>query len=113
MRLGHDIKKTARSCDKEVTPFLKLSNLLTNWTTAICNAGSQHGAIAESPSLVEDLATELTSRSDDEDEGLATDAVTLSIKSIGQIGTRCSKLLRLAHELGDDWNEECCSLARP
>ena len=111
MRLGHDVEQTTWSGDEKVTPLLELGDLLTDRPTAVCYTGSQHGAVAESASFVEDLTTELTSGCDNEDKWLATNAIALGVEVVGQVWSRCSQLLGFAHELGDHWNEECSSLA--
>ena len=89
MRFVHDVKQTTRSGDKDVTALLKLSHLLTDWTSTVCNTWPQHGAAAGLASFVEDLTVEFAGESDNEDKWLATNAITLNIKTISQFGSRC------------------------
>ena len=112
MRSRHDVNETTRSGNEDVATFSQFSHLLTHGTTAVCNAGTQHRSIAQTSSFVEDLAAELTSRSNDEDEWLSPNSVRLSIEAIGQVGSLGGELLGLAHQLGETGDQECSCLAR-
>jgi hypothetical protein len=109
--LAHDIDESTRSGNEDVATLVELSNLFTDRATAICDAGTKHGPIAQTTSLIEDLAAELASRSNNKNQRLSTDAVTVRVEAVGKVGTRSSKLLGLPHELGEDRDQECCSLA--
>ena len=109
VRFAHDVDETTRSSNENVTTFLELSDLLTDWTTTICNAGTKHGAIAQTTSLIEDLCAKLTSGSDNEDQWLSTNTIVLL--TLCNVGTRSSELLGLAHQLGENRDEESSSLA--
>ena len=108
----HDIKEATRCSDEDITTLGQLRDLLTNWTTTVRNARAKHGSIAEASSFVEDLTTEFTSGRDNEYERLSTNAITLRIEAVSEVGSWSSKLLGLAHELRDDRNQEGGGLAR-
>lgn len=70
-----------------------------------------HGTIAESTSLVEDLRSKLTGRADNKDQGLSTDTLANTKLECGRVRTRSSKLLGLAHQLGQNRNQKRGCLA--
>jgi hypothetical protein len=108
----HEVQEATRSSDENVTALAKLDHLLTHRTTTVSNARTKHRAIAETTSFVEDLAAELTSRSDDENERLSSNTLSASIEVSGDKRTRSGDLLSLAHQLGDDGNQIRSGLAR-
>jgi hypothetical protein len=108
--LGHEVKQATRGGDKDVTALGKLSLLLANRTAAVSDARTQHRAIAETTRLIKNLAAELTGGSNDEDEWFRTDSVTLRIETVGEVGARSSKLLGLAHKLGETRDHVSSSL---
>jgi hypothetical protein len=110
VRLRHDVEKATWSGDEKVATLEQLGQLLTNWSTTICHARAKHGSIAETSSFIEDLAAELSSRSNDQNKGLGTNAITLSVEAVGEVRTGSSQLLGLAHKLGETGNQEGCSL---
>ena len=111
VRSRHDVNEATRSSNENIATFSQLGHLLTHGTTAIGHARTKHGAIAEATSFVKDLAAELTCRSDDEDEWLSTNRVGLSVEAVGQVGALGSKLLGLAHQLGETRDQEGGGLA--
>ena len=107
---GHEVDETTRSSDEDVTTFLEFVHLLAHRTATICNAWAKHGAIAESTTLIEDLAAQLSSRCDDQDERLSSYTLRL-IEAFSKVGTRSSELLGLTHQLGESRNQVGCRLA--
>ena len=112
MRLVHEVDETTRSANQNVASLLQLHALLTDWTTAIDDAGTQHRAVAETASLIEDLSGQLTSRGNDDDQRFSTNRVKVLIEALAEIWARGSQLLGLSHQFGQDRNEEGCSFAR-
>jgi hypothetical protein len=69
-----------------------------------------HNAVRTRKTYVEDLAGELASRAHNQDEWLSTNTVGERVVA-NRVGARSSQLASLAHELGQDGNEEGTSLA--
>ena len=63
--LAHEVDETTGGGDEDITTLAKLDHLLSHRSTTIGHTGTKHGAIAQTTSFIEDLATELTSGSDD------------------------------------------------
>lgn len=112
VRLLHEIKQPSRSSDKNITALLEFVTLSTNRSATIHNARTQHRPVAETTSLIEDLSRQLTGRSHDEHQRLSTNRVRNRVISSAQVGTGSSQLLRLAHQLRQDGDEEGGGLAR-
>lgn len=106
----HEVHQTSRSGNEDVAPHLELLALVPAGGAAVDDARAQHGAIAETTSLIEDLARQLASGADDENERLGTNSVSQRIVS-RRVGAGCRKLASLAHQLGEDGKQECSSLA--
>lgn len=111
--LVHQVAKTTRGADENVAALAKLLDVHTLGVAAVSDTWAQHGAVAETTSLVEDLNRKLASGDDNHNEWLGAHAMDLDIEAwVGDVGTRGGKLLGLAHELREDWNEVGGSLAR-
>ena len=112
MGLRHEVKQTARSCNKNIAAFGKFGSLITGRTSTIRNTGAEHRAVAETTSFIEDLAAELTSRGNDQDQRFGSDTIGVFVEPVGQVGSGSCQLLDLAHELGNARDQERRSLAR-
>lgn len=73
VRSVNEVAKTTGCSNENIAALLKLDDLLGDWTTAVDDAGTKHGSIAETTSLIEDLGGKLTSWADDQDQGLSLD----------------------------------------
>lgn len=113
MSLPHEIKKATGSSNEDVTSFLELISLKSGRGTSIHNARAKHGTVTETTSFIEDLGSQLTSWAYDQNQRLRANGISDRIKSLGDVWTRCSKLLRLSHELGENWNEESTRFSGP
>jgi hypothetical protein len=109
--LCHEVKQTTWSGDKDIAAFGELLFLLTNWCTTVGNTRAKHRAIAETATLIEDLAAQLAGWGNDENQRLSSNCVAIGNKAIGKVGTRSSQFLGLSHELGQDRDEVCSGLA--
>jgi hypothetical protein len=107
----HEIHETTRCGNENIAAHLQLFALITSRSTTVDDARAQHSAVAESTSLVEDLAGQLSSRADDEHKRLSADAVCEGVVPSG-IRTRGRELAGLAHELRQDREEEGSCLSR-
>lgn len=106
MRFVHEVEKTTRSTDEDVTSLLEFLALLTHRRTSVHHARTQHGAVAQSASLVKDLSGQLSSGSDNQHQRLGADGIHSRIEASRQVGTSCRELLGLSHQLREDGNEE-------
>jgi hypothetical protein len=109
--VAHEVHKTTGGGDEDVASHLELLALVLGGSTTVDDARSQHSAVAETASLIEDLAGKLAGGADDQHQRLSADAVSGGVVA-GWVGARCSKLAGLAHQLGEDGQEEGSSLAR-
>src|SRR5947209_26195 len=98
---GHEVEQTSWRSNENVTSALKFVLLLSLWCTAVRDARSKHGAIAETTSFIEDLGAQLTSGGNNQDQGLSANSIDLGIEAVGQIWATACQLLDLTHELGD------------
>lgn len=112
MRHGHKVEQTTWCGNQDITPATKFLLLLAFRSTAVRNAWSQHGSIAQATSLIEDLGAKLAGWSDNQDQRLCANRVHCRIKAVGQIWTTTGQLFDLSHELGDSRDEVGGSLAR-
>ena len=106
-----EVNETTGRGDQNVATLGELANLLCDRTATICNAGAQHGAVAELASLIEDLDRQLTCRADDNDKRLGAD-LCLEVLDRGRVRTSRGELLCLTHELVQNGNQIGGSLAR-
>lgn len=112
MRSVHEVLETPRRGNQNIAALAEFHDLLRDGSTAIHHTRAKHGAIAESSSFVEDLSGKLTGRSNDQDEWLRADTVSLRVEP-SSIGTRSREALGLAHELRQHWDQEGRGLAGP
>ena len=110
--LCHEIKETAWSGNQDIASFLKLLTLLASRGPAISNTRTQHGAIAQTTRFIKYLSGQFTSGTDDQDQWLCSNSILPWVKSFRGVRPRGSQLLRLAHQLGKNWNEEGARLSR-
>ena len=110
VEVGHEVHETTRCRDEDITAHLELLALVLGRCTAVDNARAQHGAVAETASLIEDLAGEFASGADDENKRLSADAVGHGVVA-RWVGTRGSELAGLAHQARQDGDKESSSLA--
>lgn len=105
VRIPHEVHKATGSGNKDVATLLQLLTLVFHWSTTVHHARAQHGTIAETTRFIEDLTGQLASWADDKDERLSTNTRLVSGR------TWSLKHTSLAHQLGEDRQEEGCSLA--
>jgi hypothetical protein len=108
--VAHEVHKTTGGGDEDVASHLELLALVLGGSTTVDDARAQHSAVAETASLIEDLASKLAGGADDQHERLSADTVGRGIVA-GRVRARSSKLTGLAHELGQDGKKESRSLA--
>lgn len=100
VRLAHEVDYAAGSTDQDIASLLELFALETRRHTTVNDAGAKHGPIAESASIVKDLSRKLTRGTNDQDQRLGPHTMIARVEILGRyIGTRCSQLLGLAHQL--------------
>lgn len=112
MSLCHEIEKTAGSGNQNVASFLKLLTLDTSRGTAINDTRTQHGAIAQTTRFIKYLSCQLSSGADDQNQRLCSNSILPEAKVRRRVRTRSSQLSRLAHQLGNNRNEEGPRLSR-
>ena len=94
----HEVLQATGSSDEDIAAFAKLVHLLASRSAAVHDARTKHGAVAKTTSLVKDLSRKLPSWRNDEDKWLGANTV-LTSPATSEVGTRCSQLLGLSHEL--------------
>ena len=107
----HQVAETTGRPDQHVAATSKVGNLLAERGPAVDHRRTQHRAVAEATSLVEDLGGELARWRHDDDQGLGANAVGRGIEG-RRIRTRSGHDLGLAHELGQHRDQEGGRLAR-
>ena len=100
----HAVNDATRRSNENVAALLKLGKLYTHWTAAVHNTWTKHAAVGETTSLVEDLGSQLTGRSNDQDDRLCANPVGGAIEP-RNVRTRLAHLLPLAHKTRDCWRE--------
>jgi hypothetical protein len=95
--LRHKVEETTGSSNEDVAAFHQLILLFANWCTTVGDAGAKHGSIAQTASLIEDLAAKLAGRGNDQDKRFAANGVMLRVEAVGEVGTRSGKFLGLTH----------------
>lgn len=113
MRLTHEVDNTTWSANEDVTPLLELLTLEAGRCAAVNNTGTQHRPITEAPSIIEDLSSQLTSWTHNENQWLSSNCIRLGIEVFSHIGARGSQLLCFTHQLGQNWDEESAGFAGP
>lgn len=110
--LVHEVHNPTRRANQDVTPFLELLPLLAHRSSTVSNAWTKHGAITQASRFVEDLSGKLSSRADDQNQGLGSNRMLRGDECVGDIRTRCSQFLGLTHELGQNGDEESTGFSR-
>jgi hypothetical protein len=63
--LAHEVHQATRGGDENITTHLELLALVLGRSTTVYNARTQHGAVAQTTSLIKDLTSKLAGRADD------------------------------------------------
>lgn len=79
-------------------------------TSTIDDTGAQHRTVAESTSFVEDLRGQLTAGAYDQHQWLSSNALSNTGLEGSGVWTWSRQLLCLAHQLGENRNEESLPL---
>jgi hypothetical protein len=111
IELRHEVKQSSRSGNENIAPHLELLSLQPGGGTTIDDAWTKHGAVAQSTSFIEDLACKLTGWANDKDQRLRTHAIRQWIVA-NRVRTRGGQETGFAHELRQDGDQVCRSLAR-
>ncbi|KAI7508596.1 hypothetical protein KC364_g78 [Hortaea werneckii] len=99
MRLVHKSTQTARSGDQKIATLAELFKDNIHWETTVSDTRAQHGAIAHTTRLVENLDCQLTRRDNNHDQWLGLDFVqTRIVIGGGSVRLRRRELLGLAHQ---------------
>lgn len=109
--IGDEINETSWSSNENITALSDLVELIAARATTIHNTRTKHRAVAEATRLVEDLNGKLTVGANDEHEWLGTKEIARVWDESRRVGTLCTQLLGLAHELGQGGDQEGTSLA--
>lgn len=113
MRLTHEVDNTTWGANEDVTALLELLALETSRCAAVSNARTQHRAVAEAPSIIEDLSSQLTSWTHNENQWLSSDCIRLGIEVLSHVRARGGKFLGFTHQLRQNWDEESTGFAGP
>jgi len=106
VRPVHEIDKATGRGDQDVATLAKFLNVVAKRNAAVAADGTEHRTVAEATSLVEDLLSELASRTHDDDKRLSANPVNIRVV-VGRLRVRTGalKLLHLSHELAEDGNQ--------
>lgn len=107
----HEVHQATRSGDEDVAAHLQLLALVTSRGTTVDYTWAQHSTVAQTTSLIKDLAGQLASWAHNEHKRLSADAVCERVVT-RRVGPRSGELASLAHKLGQDRNQEGSSLSR-
>jgi hypothetical protein len=108
-RSTHEVDQATWGCNEDVTTARELGRLFTEGGTTIGDAGAKHGAVAETARFIENLAAQLPSWRDDEDQRFSSDSIAAWVEV--QARARRSQFLCFAHKLRDDRNQHGACLA--
>jgi hypothetical protein len=104
-----EVDETSGSTDKNVTTLAELETLGHGIGTTVDHTRTKHGPVTETTTFIEDLSSQLTGGSDDKNQRFSRVSTLPSEKSVG---TRSRQTLGLAHQLGQDGDEESSRLSR-
>lgn len=106
----HEVHETTGGRNQDVAAHLQLLTLVTGRSTTVDHARTQHRAVAQTACFVEDLASQLSGGTNNEDKRLSTNLVGQRVVA-GGVRARSCELASLAHQLGEDGDEEGGCLA--
>lgn len=112
LRAVHEVEKTTRRGDQDITALAQLVDLITDGATTVDDTRSQHAPVTELARLHEDLDRKLASGHHDADKWLGTSRLVDTGSECSRIGARRSELLCFSHELVQNGNEVRSGLAR-
>ena len=102
--LAHEVHETTTSTDEDIATLAQVLDVHAEREATVSDAWTKHRAVAHATCLVKNLHRQLAGGHEDEHERLCTNRLSLA-------ATRTTKLLCLAHQAGDDWDEIGCGLA--
>lgn len=108
IRLIHERAHTSGGGDENVAALAEIAHLLAHRVATVGGAWTEHGLVAHAARLIENLNRQLARGDDDDHKGLGANTVAACvIAGLGVVDSwaRAPKLLRLAHELIQNWNE--------
>lgn len=101
----HEVHKATRSGNENVTAHLERFTLAARRRSTVYHTRAQHRTVTQTTSLVKDLAGQFSSWAYDKNERLGANAVCCWVVTC-RVWTRSGKLASLAHEFGQDGDEE-------